>query len=228
KIIFAAPSVKNFVGIRKKLKSSKVKDVIYWPVLKKSEGYYISAFSRSSGLNRVFNEILSNKIPTMLDLEIPLKRGILKHLHYFFKSKRLIDNFLLNAEKNGIEIYTAEYDIPHKLAEALFSFIRLTLNPKKFKHQRIVMLYTSFRKNQVIEDYLLKQLEKSKQKYGEDFLVGLGVIAPGVGENEPILSPSHLEHDLKVLNREGIKKVVIFRLGGLNKKYLEVIKKYVS
>ena len=57
-------------------------------------------------------------------------------------------------------------------------------------------------------------------------MVALGTIAVGITGNEPILNPEELARDLKIAKNNGINEVVIFRLGGLNKEYVDVIKKY--
>ncbi len=68
---------------------------------------------------------------------------------------------------------------------------------------------------------------KSLKDYKNVLQVGLGTIAKGVFGNEPILSPANLEEDLHFLYKHSIDTAVIFRLGGLNEKYLSIIMKYV-
>jgi hypothetical protein len=62
---------------------------------------------------------------------------------------------------------------------------------------------------------------------GEKLQIGLGAIATGISGKEPILSPKGLEEDLDFCRNQKIDAVVIFRLGGLDSKYLEVIRKYL-
>ncbi len=45
KLYVAAKSVKDFNRIRSTIKNKHIKEVIYWPVLEKEEGYWISPFS---------------------------------------------------------------------------------------------------------------------------------------------------------------------------------------
>ncbi len=45
KLVVAAPTLKRFLQVKKKIFSNKyVKEVIYWPILSKEEGYWMSAF----------------------------------------------------------------------------------------------------------------------------------------------------------------------------------------
>ena len=90
------------------------------------------------------------------------------------------------------------------------------------------MLYTSFLKNHPnIEKFLEKQIEIGKKSFGDEFIVALGTIAVGISGNEKILLPEELERDLRIIRDNGINEAVIFRLGGLDKNYVKVIKKYV-
>ena len=62
---------------------------------------------------------------------------------------------------------------------------------------------------------------------GSQFVLGLGTIATGVQGNEPLLSKKSLKRDLTLAKNLGVREVVIFRLGGLNKKYKEVLEEFV-
>ena len=74
--------------------------------------------------------------------------------------------------------------------------------------------------NQEIKKHLLKLKNKSQ------YSISLGTIAVGILGNEPILSPEKLEKDLEFVEKAGFKKVIIFRLGGLNKEYIKIIDKF--
>mgnify|MGYP001569101821 CR=1 FL=1 len=76
-------------------------------------------------------------------------------------------------------------------------------------------------------NFLEKQIRIGKNYFGNNFVVALGTIAVGINGNEPILSPKELDRDLKIMKSNGISDAVVFRLGGLNKKYIDVIKEYV-
>ncbi len=54
-----------------------------------------------------------------------------------------------------------------------------------------------------------------------------GTIAKGIIGTEPILSLEQFEQDLIIAKKAKLKEVIIFRLGGLNKDYIKVIKKYL-
>jgi hypothetical protein len=58
--------------------------------------------------------------------------------------------------------------------------------------------------------------------------VGLGTIATGVMENEPILKPDELRADLRWAERAGAEKATIFRLGGVDEAYLDVLEEFAD
>ena len=88
KLVVAAPSLKKFLELKKKLKR-KVKEVIYWPVLSKEKGYWFSALADYDAMKKSLDEIKSygGKLSVMIDAEIP---GV-KSFSGFFKKKRLLD-----------------------------------------------------------------------------------------------------------------------------------------
>ena len=108
----------------------------------------------------------------------------------------------------------------------MFDLFLISFEPKKHNNKKIAMLYTSFIKNYPnIENFLENQIKIGKKAFGEDFIIALGAIAFGINGNEPILTPEELERDLNIVKNNGVSEVVIFRLGGLNKGYIDAIKK---
>lgn len=233
KLIVAAESLNQFNAIKNKINSYKnIKEMIYWPVLGRHEGYWFSAFAKNSALKRVVNELGQNKRPLtiMWDAEIPIHKSlILKEAINYFKNRRIILDFFKKSDECNIRIFTSEYPLESKfLRNLLFDLFLISFDPKKFKNKKIAMLYTSFLKNHPdIESFLERQISIGKKAFGNDFMVALGTIAAGIGGNEPILKPEELNRDLRIAKNKGVNDVVIFRLGGLNEHYLNVIKKYI-
>ena len=59
------------------------------------------------------------------------------------------------------------------------------------------------------------------------YSISLGTIAKGILGNEPILSPEALEKDLTFTKKARFNKAIIYRLGGLNKNYINIINKFI-
>lgn len=211
KIYLAAKSLQEF-------KQLNIKNSVYWPVLSKKEGYWISPFSNRKALMRVFDEMKDEKIPVMLDLELPTTHNKWLYLSSFnfFRSKKMINNFIKNY--NG-EIYLAEYYPEGKRKGKILNFFGLHYENAKV----IKMLYHSL--HNFSENFVKKELQKGVGKHGKDYLVALGTISVGIHGNDPLLSVKQLKQDLKLAKQAGVEEVVIFRLAGLNKNYIEVIEK---
>lgn len=214
KLFIADYSIEGFKAITKQIKNNFVKESIYWPLLNIKEGYWFSAFSKRKAMLRSFNELNNTKIKIMLDLELPMLTKKLFFTQFFksFKNKKYILGFI---KKYYRRIYTGEYFFDSKK-------FGLSIN----EGQKVIkMMYSSMLK--VNNKEKRKKLIKLKEKYGKNLLIGLGCIGVGVLGNEKQITIEELERDFKLCRDLGIQEVVIFRLGGLNKEYLKVIKKFI-
>ena len=158
----------------------------------------------------------------MWDAELPFR-----HPWLFLR----VDNFLANKprikkffKQNGKNIYTSEYPVKNKFFEFLLTRLGVSFSPKRYKNKKIIMYYTSMHK--LVSKLFLRNIGRLHMKYKNGLHVGLGTIAVGIHGNEPILPPKQLERDLNDMERIGVKEVVIFRLGGLDKEYVKVLQKF--
>ena len=219
KIFIAAKLIKEFKkyeSIAKKYK--KDLEVAYWPIVKNS--YWISPFANRKDLLELFDELNTIKNPLLIDLELPLAKRwqmYFKNIFSFKKNKFLIKSFL---EQNKNRITTAEY--PFAFVSKIMKFFGLNYD---IEYERSVMWYSSMMKKG-INNVIKKNLQKIKDK--SNYSISLGTIAIGILGNEPILSPENLEKDLNFVKEIGFEKIVIFRLEGLNKKYLDIINKFLK
>ncbi len=233
KLIVTAKSLEEFNTIKNKIdKHKNIKEVIYWPILYKDEGYWFSAFTKNSALNRIVNELKQNKKPLtiMWDAELPITPSLIfTQVLNYHRNRKIILDFFKNAKKYKIKILTSEYPFESKfLRNLMFDLFLISFEPKKYKNKKIAMLYTSFLKNHPnIKNFLENQIKIGKKSFGNDFAVALGTIAAGISLKEKILGPEELKRDLKIVRDNQINEVFIFRLGGLDKNYIKVIKKYI-
>ena len=222
RLYVAAKSLDEFKKIRSSIKNKKVKEIIYWPVLPITEGYWISPWTKKSALNGLFSELLEErKILVMLDLELPTTTNPLLYLTQFlnfFRNKKLTSDFITNYSG---KIYLAEYYPEGKRQEKIMQAFGLHYPHQKAKI--IKMVYHSM--HNFNQDFIKNELARGVEGYADNYLVTFGTIAPGINGNEPLLEAKQLEKDLKIAHKAGVKEVVIFRLGGLNEKYVNVFKK---
>lgn len=231
KLYLASPSLKEFLNLKKKIsrrynQQNLIKEFIYWPVLTQTEGYWISPFSQRTALQRIFYELNKQKsklpISVMLDLELPTTQNPILYFTQFFnfyQNRKMIKDFIQN--NKGI-IYLAEYYPEGRWKELILEVLGLHYSYPQAKI--IKMIYHSL--HHFSEDFIKTELKRGKKEFKNQFLIALGTIAQGIHSNEPILSPEQLNLDLQLAKGAGIKEVIIFRLGGLDKRILSILKKY--
>jgi len=215
KLIIAAKSVKDF----EKIKVKNVKETIYWPILDKKEGYWLSPFSKRTALLRTIKELENSDCKIMWDAELPTRRARLffTESNNFFRNRKTILEFF---RKNGHRIYVSETMMPGFL-EKMAEFLCVNFSPYKYKNYKIKMCYTSMRRFNL--EKLYKRFADGVDKYGDHFLVAFGTIAVGILGNEPRLKADKLARDIKIADKAGVKEIVIFRLGGLDKEYAKYL-----
>ena len=217
KIFIAAHSIKEFEKFKKQAKKIKNNlEYAYWPLIRNS--YWISPFSNTQDLQNLFQELNKTSHPLLIDLELPLlnKKLFLANILKFRQNKKLIRQFL---ETNKSRITTAQS--PPILNLGLR---KLLGTDYAINYEKGLMYYSSMLLNPINEKIKKNLLKiKNKQKH----VIGLGTIAIGVLSTEPILSPENLEKDLVFLKKAGFDKACIFRLGGLNKSYMNIINKFI-
>jgi len=218
KLFIAAKSIEEFKKYEKIAKSYKKNiKIAYWPIIKNS--YWISPFSNTKNLIELFNELKKINNPLLIDLELPLRskwKMYIKNIFSFRKNKKLIKNFL---EKNKRRITTAEY--PFAFVSRFMKFLGLNYN---INYERSIMWYSSML-SEYINNKVKKNLAEIKDK--SNYSISLGTITKGILGNEPIISPENIERDLEFVKKSGFNKVVIFRLGGLNKDYVRVLNRFI-
>lgn len=227
KLYLAEYKIEGFKQYKKELhnKYKNLKEVIWWPVLNVHEGYWLSPWTKRRALLRLFHSLINEKIPILWDAEFPRnKKLVFTQLFKYFKNKKLIKSFF---KKYQGDIYTAEYFIDNKFMKWILEINCLSFNPKEYSNIKIKMMYTSMLP-WLTEGFIINEIKGYKEKYEEKFFVGLGVLAKGLNMNEPLITPEHLERDLRICKELKIKEVVIYRLGGLNKEYLKVINNFIS
>lgn len=221
-LYFACPNIDSFLKLKNKINKryKNIKKIIYWPTPGSNEGYWISAFSQTKAIKRILKEIENTKeyFPVLWDAELPVlnKKLFFTEIFNVILNRRLIQH-ALRCQVGNHPLIVAE--IPRCGIQKTVSEMVATSFPFTNYH-RLDMLYGS--------KISQSTLRENKNKY-QDYSVGLGLIAPGVdGKITSIISPEQLLANLQTIKSEEIKEAVIYRLGGLNSKYLEIIKQFID
>ena len=224
KLYLAAKSVEEFNALKSTIKNKHVIEYIYWPILQRREGYWISPFSKRKALIRIFNELEGKKIPVMIDAELPTTQNLVLYVSQgcnFFRNRSLIRNFI----KNYPKVFVAEYYPEGRIKERLLSFLGLHFNPSMYKSNVIKMIYHSM--HSFDKEFITNKLTQGVKKFGKNYLVAYGTIDSGIMGNEHLLTLRQLKEDLNIAQKTGMKEIIIFRLGGLNRKYAKVLKTFL-
>ena len=221
-LIIAAKSVSEFHTLTKSFPNHI--ESMYWPILEKSEGYWLSPFSSPIAVQRIISDIKNNGVKVMWDAELPFRHPwLFLRVDYFLRN---IFTIKKSFKEYGRNISTGEYPIKNVFMQFFLTSLGVSFSPKRYGNKKIIMYYTSMHK--VVSKLFLNNIQRLQQKYGDNLYVALGTIAPGILGNEPILQPEQLEKDLQDMKNSGISEVVIFRLAGLNRQYVDILRKYSS
>jgi hypothetical protein len=226
----AAPSLAKFYALRKKIQSTNpLCEVHYWPVLKKEEGYWISPFSDSGALRRVINDLKDdeNSLKVVWDVEPPVLHASLffKNLPSFLANRREICSFVHDSPKHKKELLITENVLTG--SRWIGSIFGLYFNPDRYDADKTLMYYSSMLRYATVRNLFLDAIRKEHARLQDRLSVALGTIATGIHGNEPIISPKELDEDIRKMKEIGIRKVIIFRLGGINREYLKVVQKHL-
>ncbi len=229
-IFVAANNITEFKKIEDRLKKYPiVKEVGYWPILKIEEGYWFSAFSKREGIKRIIKELesIDRPISVLWDAELPhlRRRLFLTEVSRLLGNREIIQNFVTNPPKD-VTLYVAENRSKGTIYNLLLKIFAVTFVPE-LKYNRIEMLYGQLRPE------TLRRSLNSGVATSKNYFPAFGTTAEGIGENPKEgswmrISPQILGEQLSIAQKFGIKRVIIYRLGGLDKDYLEVIKEFVK
>jgi hypothetical protein len=207
----------------------------YWPILEKS--YWVSPFSYTHELIALRTELREyggEKFPVLLDLEFPLlaehRSLLLKNLTSFARNKNIIQSLL----ELPYPIYTAQDALQTTATPTILSFFGLNYSTNRYGHTPILMHYTSMAFKfwiPVMRYFLRRSTIKATLKKDAGVValdVGVGCLATGAYEHEPIISPEELRTDLEFLKEIGVSTVTLFRLGGLTDEYVRVLSAFAG
>jgi len=169
--------------------------------------------------------------------------GLWLSLYAFFRkdfhsNKKRIEEFMKEASIQGLEVITTEHP-PILISEQTLKKLGLAFDPDKHKVTKCKMFYSSWKKVIVLPffnsklHYTLKRrvnqaIEELTEKYGSRFMISLGCIAEGKYRDGYVATLDELEVDLRLAKQRNIRRVMIYRLGGLDKDFASLLMRYES
>lgn len=230
----------------------------YWPILEKSYWVSPFSYNRELDSLHEDLSKNEDELEVLLDLELPtfwlrliiynLPTMLFNAVKYRLGLRRpRIRALFKNQDKYNISITTTSYPATSKhhlinyIIFKILGVMGLYYNPQAYNHKVIYMCYSSIRRD--LLEKTLKNVQTRNPENKENYQIGLGLIDYGmlsktgfiqklqrVGllRNFVLLSPEMLEKELSIVDEHGIENVTIYCLGGLNKKYVEVLKEHVA
>ncbi len=231
-IFIAAKSLKEFRELEKDLYDiNPMLEAAYWPILNKS--YWVSPSSLTYELENLLKDLEKNKenetLKVLIDLESPSREFYFRNFKNIslIQGKNLIKKIFEKAEEFNIKIYAHEGAYANIIEQMIRQIKGLSYPLRKYSHTKIFGYFSELYKPYYRREPTIRYMERQHNKYGEIIQAALGLIAVGQAGNELLVSPEELDVDLCTMYEIGLRNVTIFRLGGLNEDYLNVINKYV-
>lgn len=220
-VYIAAENIEEYREYKQKLHEvNSDLDPAYWPILE--ESYWVSPFSTVEELENLKEELtsLDSGEKVLVDLELPLlnKKRFITGIKDFRFKRSLIKDIL---KLSHLDVRTAEYT-GYPGTKKFLSL--LGVNYSDFEIKRGVMYYTS-----LWNGFNLSLRRRSVKNFvnGEsNFYIGVGTIGKGVFGDEQLLSEEDLRRDLNYLEKLGVDNVCVFRLGAVNREYLNILREF--
>lgn len=191
------------------------------------KSYWISPFSTTSELKRLKDEIshINRKIPVLIDMELPIRiKPYFRNLFLFCRHKRLLKSLIRIANTRKLKTYYCENTSSTRFTLSLLRFLGISENPKHHNGKILIMYYTSIKSKQK-KPKIDAMLQKFSKQFGNRLILGLGTTAIGEKGNEPKLSYENLRRDLRFAKELGVQEVFLYRVGGLDRKYQDILNK---
>jgi hypothetical protein len=218
-VFLASSTVEEFwISADRLLQVNPALTPAWWPVLEKS--YWVSPFTTARELDFLHREInrLDSQTEVLIDLELPLLRPLhfFSQLSSFSRNKAWLSDFVRDER-----VICAEY--PRSLITSSKLLRALGVSFKSAR-QRLVMSYTSMiplKLRQHFRAHLVKAIEDDPH-----LCVGIGTLGNGVLKREPPLTDQELEADLRFCQTRGVRRVIVFRLGGATLSQLAILGRF--
>lgn len=214
----AAPSREEFLRLHDEVQETypQVREVYFWPVLSRDEGYYPGAWSDPEGVRRVAAE--ADGLPVMWDSELPLGYTQLS-LENWWSNRAFLGSWL--AERQASTHIWRSY-ASMGLDPAFLRLVSLHFDPSRYPTVSLHLdLY--MRGAGAPEDEVYRILRCGVERYGERFIPSLGVLNDHEGPEDIFVPVETLRRNLELARRAGVSEVWLFGVNGIEE-YLPALR----
>jgi hypothetical protein len=218
----AASSLDQFTALKKSILSTypQVREVVFWPLLTKEEGYYPGAWSKADGVHRVVQE--SEGLPTLLDLEMPVGQSALS-IQDWWRNRTLLDQWL---RQRTAPVYIWRSQVLMGLNSLFLKLAAMHFDPADYPTVSLQLdLYTAGEGQP--RDKLAQILRCGVEAYGNRFIPSFGVLNDGEGPENIFIPASTLKRNLQLARAAGVSEIWLFGANGLNAEYLAALKETI-
>lgn len=218
----AASSRSEFLELRTRImrEYSQVRDVYFWPLLSKDEGYYPGTWSSPDGVERIARE--ATDLPVLWDMEMPLKR-LPSSPANTFTNRTFLNSWFLG-RKQPVHIWRTHTTMgldPLFLRLAGMHFDPLDY-PEISLHLDLYMRDTA-----PPEAQTSRILRCGVERYGERFIPSFGMLDDGQGQKGEFVSPAILRHNLILAREAGVSQIWLFGVNGMNKSVVDILRETI-
>lgn len=218
-LAIAANSREEFLGLRDSILSDypQVREVYFWPLLAREEGYYPGTWSNASAVQRVAAE--AEGMPVLWDLEMPrdLRRSSLRS---WLQNRTFLDRWLRTREQ-PVHLWRS-----HDTMGLNPLFLRMMgMHFDPLTYSSVLLHLDLYANGRVLpSEQMARVMRCGVERYGERFIPSLGVLNDGQGPDAFFATPDVLRRDLYLARQAGAAEVWIFGVNGLNDEYLSAIR----
>ena len=221
-VAVAATTRAEFLSLRDTISNTypQVREVFFWPLLTRAEGYYPGAWSSSDGVQRVAAE--AEGLPTLWDLEMPVDRTTLSFQDWW-RNRTFLDQWL---RQRSAPVHIWRSHVLMGLDPLFLNLVSMHFDPAEYPAVSLHLdLYTAGAGQP--RDELARILRCGVEAYGARFIPAFGALNDGEGPAEIFVPPATLQRNLQLAREAGVSEIWLFGVNGLNAEYLAALKQTI-
>ncbi len=215
----AAPSRARFLELRDTVRSAhpQVREVFFWPLLTRAEGYYPGAWSDDAAVRRVARE--ADGLPVLWDLELP-RDPVRPSARDWWSNRTFLDDWL---RRRTEPTHLWRTSTALGLDTALLRLSAQHFDPRQYPQVWMHLdLYATGAG--LPEPVLRRVLRCGVERYGDRFIPSLGVLNDGQAAADAFVPATTLRRYLRAARQAGVAEVWLFGANGVSPDVLAALR----